>query len=180
MNDLQLAVAVLVDGGLSPEEAKRQLVDRPQMIGELAGPIAAKRQEFEALAEQARAEAYAASPAGRAEAARNTAQAVKEREALVADARVLLGEEGNFSPDEIAGFDATQVLHYAHIDVQPSLLTSDQKDAAALRLAESGAWGRMSVQDRIQAGLDLGFTTDGMDSFVASITPTATEDDDDA
>lgn len=176
LSEIQLAQLVLIDGGLSADEAAAQLVSRPQMTGELAGPIAAKRAEFEADIERAKAEAEANTPAGRAEAARETAKAVREREALVADARILLEAEGKFAGMDLDGLSDVEILHHARIEPQPSLLTTAEKDAAALSLVHSGEWQRLSVNDRIQASLDLGVSEDAMDSYAASLSEAPEEE----
>ena len=161
VSDHQLALAVLQREGLSRDEAALAVVNDPGVVERLGDEIGRMRSDLEAQAEQAKADAFAATPDGRAKAAHDALVAKAEREKLVEGAKVLL-EQGGTPTD---GLVDEQILHYAGIERIPELMSMQEKDAAIEEFALSAEYGNMSPTERaIRAG-ELGVKTTTIDSY---------------
>ena len=109
----------------------------------LAPQIAAKRDELDRRAEQARAEAFAATPQGREQAAERMVAERAERARKAELARVLLEEEG--APTSHLSDD--EALWAAHLERKPAALMSHgERDAAIADVL--GRWPYLSEDER--------------------------------
>jgi hypothetical protein len=158
--DLELAFAVLKDTGASDEEATAVLQYDPSVTGRLQLQIARKRAEvLQARADEERAE-YAASPAGRAEAAKAALQAQAERRELIAGARALLEQDGGSAE----GLSDERVLHLVGIQPDAQQMTLRERDEAQLELASR--WRTLSPLEQSQQAMALGIESASVERYV--------------
>jgi hypothetical protein len=164
MDDHDFAVIALVQSGSDPEAAKATLSAFPETVGALAPK---GREIYQAEESRIRAEEFAASPAGREQAAREIVAARESRAEKVALGRVLLEEGGN--PD-VAGMSEAEVLHHSRIgNFDATVATQDEKDWEAERLILSGEWAALDADGRRNACRALNMTEDGANGYAASI-----------
>ena len=143
LTDQQVALVLLQEGGQTREQAALTLAQFPEQVGTLAGAISAKRETWKReIAERAQAD-FAASPAGRAKAAKAALAARQERDALVEGARALLENDGyptdSMTPDE--------VLWAARIEARPAAaMTLRERDNELDHLVS--VWERLPEDER--------------------------------
>jgi hypothetical protein len=141
------------------------------MTETLALPIARKRAELlnEAV-EDAKAE-YAASPAGRIEAAKAALQEQAERRALVAGARALLEQDGGSAE----GLSDERVLHLTGIEPDFEMMTLRERDEAQLELASR--WRTLSPLEQAEQAQALGIESASVERYVREFIEDGNEDE---
>ena len=168
-SDLEVGLLVLTDIGIeagrTPEQARAEALAiaayDAEFTGRLASSIAAKRAELEAADEQAAAERHAATPEGRAEAAREALKKQAERAELVAGSKALLAEQGIDASD----FSDEEALHASGVAPQFSMLNIQERDAAHLDLA--ARWSSLTPEQQREQAAELEISTASLDRYVA-------------
>lgn len=154
VSDLHLALDVLVRDGLSREEASLALLNDPQLPDRIAPRIAARRAEVKAEIEADAAARAAATPEGRRLAAEQALKAREQRAKMIEGARALVAAESGLSADDVAALGERELLHAAGIERQPELMNVQERDAAAIALAEQ--WHTLPEAERLAKARELG------------------------
>jgi hypothetical protein len=152
LSDVALANAILQDEGLNREEAARIIALDPGLTFALRDRIAEKRAELEAEAKAEADRRYAASPEGRAQAAKAALQARREREELAEGSRELLRQRG-IPEDYISSLSAADLLVEAGIE--PSKHQKAEQAAYERSLWKAERDGIPTNPEPISTGHDL-------------------------
>ena len=157
--DAEILLMLLQDNGASRAEALEALAFSPEMVGRLAPAIASKRLQIAERLAAAELEAYAASPPGRAEAARDALKRQAERDELVAGAKALLMEQG-VDPE---GLTDVEVLHATDIEPQVSMLSREALDREHEALA--ARWRSLSPLEQATEASRLGISGESVERY---------------
>ena len=158
--DAEIVLMLLQDNGASRAEALEALAFSPEMVGRLAPAIASKRAQIADRLAAAEQEAYAASLAGRADAARDALKRQAERDELVAGAKALLMEQG-VDPE---GLTDVEVLHATEIEPQVSMLSREALDREHEALA--ARWRSLSPLEQALEASRLNIESASVERYV--------------
>ena len=161
MTDQQLLVMALMDEGASRDEALAAVAFDPTSTERLAPAIAAQRAKLEERIAREEQEAYAASPEGRAAAARQALADQAARAELVAGAKALLaGEQGI----DAEGLSDAEVLHAAGVERNVSLMSRAELDSEHEALA--ARWRSLSAMEQATQASELGIDSASVERYV--------------